>query len=98
MAQLHEHTAQAVIRLFKPDADQRVDRLHTSLRQLSHATSAEVESVRAAVSTLVANGDFRCSLDVDTARDEQAFDLAVDWELFRRSRIGISSPGSLANE
>lgn len=43
---LHEPTAQAIIRLFRPDAAQPLARLRSSLRQLAGQVEADVESVR----------------------------------------------------
>ena len=85
---LHHATAQALIRLFDPDAQSR-DRLRTSLQKLARQVDAEVESVRAAVVTLLDEGDFTASLDVAIIREHQVFELAVDWDRFASTRISI---------
>jgi hypothetical protein len=47
------------------------------------------ESVRAGVLNLLTDGDFTASSDVERLLDHQVFELTVDWEKFRSSRITI---------
>lgn len=90
---LHSRTAQSVIKLFQPDAADRIDRIRTSLQKLARHAGADVESVRGAVVNLLEEGDFSASLDVTTAADHQVFELSVEWENFVRSRISIRYAG-----
>ena len=84
----HESTAQAIIRLFDPDQQQR-DTLSTTLDQLATELSVDMESARAGVLNLLTLGDFTATIDIPRAEHHQAFDLIVDWDLFNQTRIGI---------
>lgn len=46
-------------------------------------------SVRAGVLNLLHDGDFSASTDVERLLDYQVFELTIEWERFRSSRITI---------
>jgi len=83
---LHEGTAQGIIRLFGPDDDQ-LEVLLTSLERVARQLEVDVESARAGVLNLIAEGDFAANVDV--AEGHRVFELAVDWEQFTKSRFGV---------
>lgn len=87
---MHDGTAQAIIRLFGPDGAQR-GQLRTSLRDLADQVGADVESVRAGLTNLLNDGDFSSTGDVDTAEADDPIELAVSWERFARTRFGVST-------
>lgn len=85
---LHEPAAQALIDLFVPDGTATTT-LRTSLQRLARHLDLAVESVRAGVLNLLNDGDFSASADVERLLDHQTFELTIDWERFRSSRITI---------
>jgi len=85
---LHERTAQAVIALFDVDG-QAIDVLHTSIAGLARTLELDPESIRTAVQQLIEEGDFKTTINVETAEEDVPFDLRVDWEQFSRTRVGI---------
>jgi hypothetical protein len=89
-AQLHDPASQQIIRLFHDSNDEPSrDELRTSLQRLARAIGMEVESARAGVVNLLRAGDFRANLDVERVVEHKVFELTVDWERFRSSRIPV---------
>lgn len=86
---LHQDTAQGIIRLFRPDSDDPPDQMTTDLARLARDLDVDTESARAALATLVREGDFSTTVDVETLREHQTFVLAVDWAEFAARRIAI---------
>jgi Family of unknown function (DUF6042) len=86
---LHEGTAQDIIRLFKPDDEQPRDRLTTSLERLGRTMNLDPDSVREGIVLLLEHGDFSANIDIARAPRHKVFSLAVDWERFAATRIGI---------
>lgn len=89
-AELHESTAQDLIRLFQPDAEDPVSDLTTSLQRLACQLKIDPERVRAGLQTLLEEGDFSASIDVATAREHQVFKISVDWDQFHEDRISLT--------
>lgn len=86
--ELHEPAAQALIDLFVP-GETATTTLATSLQRLARQLDLTVESVRAGVLNLLNDGDFTASVDVERLVEHQVFELTVDWEKFRSSRITV---------
>lgn len=95
---VHESTAQAIIRSFKPDDEEPLDRKKTSLTRLARELDSDFESARAGVLNLLAEGDFTASIDVENATPHQVFELVVDWERFYQNRISLHFVGARGNE
>jgi hypothetical protein len=87
--ELHEPAAQAVIDLFDPHGEP-ISTLRTSLQRLSRQTGRDIESVRAGILNLLMDGDFVASADLERVLEHQVFELSVDWNQFRSSRISIT--------
>jgi hypothetical protein len=86
---VHEATAQSIIRLFDPDGEDRPERKRTSLTRLARELDSDFESVRAGVLNLLDEGDFTTTIDVENAAPHQVFELVVDWERFAANRISL---------
>lgn len=86
---VHEATAQSIIRLFDPDSEDRPERKRTSLTRLAREFDSDFESVRAGVLNLLDEGDFTTTIDIEDAAPHQVFELVVDWERFAATRIGL---------
>ncbi len=88
---VHEATAQSIIRLFDPDGEDRPERKRTSLTRLARELDSDFESVRAGVLNLLDVGDFTTTIDVEDAAPNQVFELVVDGERFAATRISLRS-------
>jgi hypothetical protein len=86
---LHEGTAQDIIRLFRPDAEDRKDSLTTSLERLGRTLELDPDSVREGILALLDEGDFNVNLDIARAPRHKVFTLRVNWERFAADRISI---------
>ena len=86
---VHEATAQSIIRLFDPDGEDRPERKRTSLTRLARELDSDFESVRAGVLNLLDEGDFTTTIDIEDAAPPQAFELVVDRERFAATRISL---------
>jgi hypothetical protein len=65
---VHESTAQAIIRLFQPDGEEPLDRKRTSLTRLARELDSDFESARAGVLNLLQEGDFTATIESRTPR------------------------------
>jgi hypothetical protein len=95
---VHEATAQSIIRLFGPDSEDRPERKRTSLARLARELDSDFESVRAGVLTLLGEGDFTTTIDVQDATPHKVFELVVDWERFATTRIHLRFAGGRNDE
>ncbi len=85
---LYERIGYDIIDLFDPDSQQTTT-LKTTLERLGRETKANPESTRFGVLGLIEEGDFSANKDVARIEPHQVFELAVDWDKFNASRIGI---------
>ncbi|MEU7822983.1 DUF6042 family protein [Catellatospora sp. NPDC049133] len=87
--QLYEPTAQNIIRQFRPDEADRPTALTTSLQRLSRQLGVDVETTRAGVGVLLAEGDFTTSRDPETVPEHAVFEIRVDWRRFAQQRFNL---------
>jgi hypothetical protein len=91
---VHEATAQAVIKLFEPHNEKPLGSMTTSLARLARTLGNDFESVRAGLTNLLESGEFTTSIDIAGAgpRDESL--LTVEWELFWSKRVTLRFAGA----
>lgn len=90
--ELHEETAQAVIRLFQADdgvSDDDRTTLTFSLTSLGDQLDQPPEDVRQGLLNLLKDGDFTASKDLERIGSDDKFTLTVDWKAFAATRISI---------
>jgi hypothetical protein len=96
--QLHEPTAQKIIRQFRPHDDDRPTALTTSLQRLGRQLGVDVETARAGLSVLTFEGDFTISRDPETIPEHAVFEIRVDWERFAQQRFSLRAGDSTGSD
>ena len=81
---LHERTAQLIIRQFRPDDEDRLTVVTTSMQRLGRQLGVDIEGARAGLAVLLETGDFTASGEPETVAEHAVFEIRVDWALIRR--------------
>ncbi|MCA1675031.1 MAG: DUF6042 family protein [Actinobacteria bacterium] len=95
---VHESTAQDLIRLFDPDGEESLTTMTTTLARLARQLDMDFESVRAGIINLLDEGDFTTSIDISGVGPHERFDFVVDWDRFYVTRISLRFAGAGTEE
>lgn len=83
---LHYRNSQTLIRHF---VDSEITTMSTSLENLGERLDTTPQGAREAVLVLLDEGDFHSNVDMARVGESDVFELAVDWEKFKQTRISV---------
>ncbi len=87
--ELFEDATDKIIWLFRPESDDRVSALNTTLDQIARSWGLDGETVREALLVLLDDGDFTATADLTRVDPLTSFHLTVDWNAFDTGRVPI---------
>lgn len=90
---LHEPTAQRIIRLFTSPKTGHPNSKRTSLQRLARELMLDVETTRAGLTVLLSSEDFTATRDPDSVTEHEVFEIQIDWDVFAATRVSIERAG-----